>query len=57
MLYFKLNTMLNENIFSGCTEEYQINNASTSDKGASVPLMHLVRILYFKKIWSFEPDK
>ncbi|XP_052754599.1 probable E3 ubiquitin-protein ligase HERC2 isoform X2 [Galleria mellonella] len=29
----------------GCTEEYQINNATTSDKGASVPLMHLVKHL------------
>ncbi|CAH0405793.1 unnamed protein product [Chilo suppressalis] len=29
----------------GCTEEYQINNASITDKGASVPLMHLVKHL------------
>ncbi|XP_047031157.1 probable E3 ubiquitin-protein ligase HERC2 [Helicoverpa zea] len=30
---------------TGCTEEYQICNAATSDKGASVPLMHLVKHL------------
>ncbi|KAJ8734224.1 hypothetical protein PYW07_014775 [Mythimna separata] len=30
---------------TGCTEEYQISNATSSDKGASVPLMHLVKHL------------
>ncbi|XP_026727805.1 probable E3 ubiquitin-protein ligase HERC2 [Trichoplusia ni] len=27
---------------TGCTEEYQLSNAAATDKGASVPLMHLV---------------
>ncbi|KAL4709830.1 hypothetical protein ACJJTC_001284, partial [Scirpophaga incertulas] len=30
---------------AGCTEEYQINNTTVSDRGASVPLMHLVKHL------------
>ncbi|XP_068628740.1 probable E3 ubiquitin-protein ligase HERC2 [Battus philenor] len=29
----------------GCTEEYQIDNATSSENGASVPLMHLVKHL------------
>ncbi|KAI5642407.1 regulator of chromosome condensation (RCC1) repeat domain-containing protein [Phthorimaea operculella] len=29
----------------GCTEEYQLTNATSSDRGASVPLMHLVKHL------------
>ncbi|CAH2068345.1 unnamed protein product, partial [Iphiclides podalirius] len=29
----------------GCTEEYQIDNATSSESGASVPLMHLVKHL------------
>ncbi|KAJ2946601.1 hypothetical protein O0L34_g12657 [Tuta absoluta] len=29
----------------GCTEEYQPTNATSSDRGASVPLMHLVKHL------------
>ncbi|KAL0895990.1 hypothetical protein ABMA27_011981 [Loxostege sticticalis] len=30
---------------TGCGEEYQLNNATTLDKSASVPLMHLVKHL------------
>ncbi|XP_022827451.1 probable E3 ubiquitin-protein ligase HERC2 [Spodoptera litura] len=32
-------------ITAGCAEEYQMNNAVATDKGASVPLMHLVKHL------------
>ncbi|KAG6464463.1 hypothetical protein O3G_MSEX014531 [Manduca sexta] len=32
-------------VVSAYTEEYQLSNATTTDKGASVPLMHLVKHL------------
>lgn len=61
-IHFTLNII----VFVGCTEEYQVNNATKPDKGASVPLMHLVCLCYicikyalrgvdliFKNIFSF----